>query len=264
MSSASPDTQSAAESGQKTGWYVYGILPGDVELTEEVYGVGDSEVSLVRSGHLAALVSEVDLSRPLGSPDDLEAHQDILDSIVTGSPVLPLRFGAVLASEDAVAEELLEEHRDEFAAALEELEGRVEYRIRGRFAERAVLEEILSQDPEAAQLREQIRGKDADATREERIRLGEVINHAIEAKREEDTRALLARMADQSVASAVREPTHELDAVHVAFLVEADKADELEQAAEDLAAEWEGRVELRVLGPMAPYDFVGTSQEAQD
>lgn len=264
MSSAPPDAEPAAESGQQTGWYVYGILPGDVEMTEEVYGVGDGEVTLVRSGELAALVSEVDLSRPLGSPDDLEAHQEILDSVVTGSPVLPLRFGAVLTSADAVAEELLEANHDEFAAALEELEGRVEYRVRGRYVERAVLAEILSQDPEAAQLKEQIRGKDADATREERIRLGEVINKAIEAKREEDTRVLLSRMNDHSEASVLREPTHELDAVHVAFLVEADTADGLDQAAEDLAADWEGRVELRVLGPMAPYDFVGTSQEAQD
>lgn len=257
MSSAPSDTQ------QKTGCYVYGILPGDVEMTEEIYGVGGSEVTLVRSGELAALVSEVDLTRPLGTPDDLEAHQEILDSVVTDSPVLPLRFGAVMTSADAVAEELLEAHHDEFAAVLEELEGRLQYVVKGRYAEGAVLGEILSEDPEAAGLREQIRGQDADATRGERIRLGEIIGNGITAKREEDTRAALSRLTDLSVDTFVREPTHELDAVHAAFLVEAGQAGEFEQAAEDLATEWEGRAELRVLGPMAPYDFVGGPQEAQ-
>jgi hypothetical protein len=242
---------------------VYGILPGDVELTEEIRGIADSEVTLVRDGELAALVSEVELLGPLGTADDLEAHKEILDSVAAGAPVLPLRFGAVVASEDAVVSELLEPHRDEFAAALEELEGRTEYVIKGQYAESALLEEILSEDSEAAQLREQIHGQDADVTREERIRLGEIISNAVAAKREQDTEQLLSVMEEHAVASAVRDPTDELEAVNVAFLVEEDKADDLEQKVEDLEADWEGRVELRVLGPMAPYDFVGTAQEDQ-
>jgi hypothetical protein len=243
---------------------VYGILPGDVELNSEIDGVGNppGEVRLVRSGDLAALVSEVDLLGPLGTPEDLQAHEQILDSIVTGSPVLPLRFGAVLTSEDAVIEELLEPHQDDFAAALEELEGRVEYLVKGRYVERAILAEILSEDSEAAQLRDQIRGADPDATRDLRIRLGELINNAVAAKREEDTRLLLSAMKDHCEASFVRDPTHELDAVNVAFLVDEDQADELDRVVEDLGSRWERRLELRMLGPLAPYDFVGGTQEA--
>jgi hypothetical protein len=255
MSSAPPETQ--------TGYYVYGILPGDVELTEEIKGVGDREVTLVYDGDLAALVSEVELLGPLGTADDLQAHKEILDSVAAGAPVLPLRFGAVVASEDAVVSELLEPNRDEFAAALEELEGRTEYVVKGQYVESAILEEILSEDSEAARLREQISGQDADATREERIRLGEIISNAVAAKREQDTQQLLSAVKDHAVASVVRDPTDELEAVNIAFLVEEDKADDLEDDVEDLGADWEGRVELRVLGPMAPYDFVGSAQEDQ-
>src|ERR1700730_10989806 len=242
-----------SETRSKTGLYVYGILPGDVELNSEIDGVGNppGEVRLVRSGDLAALVSEVDLLGPLGTPEDLQAHEEILDSIVAAAPVLPLRFGAVLTSEDAVVEELLEPHQDDFAAALEELEGRAEYVVKGRYVERAILAEILSEASEAAQLRDQ------------RIQLGEIINNAVAARREEDTRLLLSAAADHCEASFVRDPTHEMDAVNVAFLVDEDKADELDLVVEDLGSRWEGRVELRVLGPMAPYDFVGGTQEAE-
>jgi hypothetical protein len=263
MSSAPSDTQSGTDAGQQTGYYVYGILPGDVELTEKVYGIGDREVRLVRDGELAALISEVELIGPLGSAEDLEAHKELLDSVAAGAPVLPLRFGAVVTSEDAVVSELLEPHRDEFAAVLEDLEDRAEYVVKGQYVESAILEEILSEDSEAAELREQIRGRDADATREERIRLGEIISNAVAAKREEDTRQLLSALEDHAVASLVRDPTDELEAVNVAFLVDEDKADELDQEVDDLGDEWEGRVELRVLGPMAPYDFVGPAQEDQ-
>jgi hypothetical protein len=256
-------TDTKPDSEQKTGVYVYGILPADVELTEELRGVGNHEVKLVRSGQLAALVSEVDLFGPIGTPEDLQTHQEILDSTATGAPVLPLRFGAVVTSEDAVISELLDPNQDEFAAALEELDGRVEYLVKGRYDEAAILEEILSENEEAAQLREQIRDADPDATRDERIRLGEIINNAVAEKREQDTQELLSAMDGKAVASVVRDPTHELDAANVAFLVEEDKEDELDQVIDDLGGRWEGRVDLRVLGPMAPYDFVGVGQPAE-
>ena len=248
---------------RQTGFYVYGILPGDVELVEDVRGVGGQQVKLVRTDTLAALANEVDLIGPIGTPEDLQAHQQLLDLVSAVAPVLPLRFGAVLNSEDAVREELLEAHRDEFAAALEELGGRAQFVVKGRYIESAILEEILSQDSAAADLREQIRGQDADATRQERMRLGEIISDAISARRDEDTQLLLSRMSEHSVASFAREPTHELDAVNVAFLLEGDQEEELDQVVEDLGADWDGRVELRVLGPMAAYDFVASSQETR-
>jgi hypothetical protein len=264
MTSAPPDTQPTADTGLQMGCYVYGIVPGDAELTEEVYGVGDREVRLVRSGEIAALVSEVDLAELLGTPRDFQAHKELLDSIITGAPVLPLRFGAVLTGEDAVVEELLDPHHDEFVKALEDLEGQLEYVVKGRYVERAMLQEVLSGNSEAAALRERIRGKDPDATREERIRLGEIISNAVAAMRDEDTGSLLSRLEGHCTASFVRDPTHELDAVHVALLVAEHKADEAEQAVDDLAADWEGQVDVRLLGPMAPYDFVSTSQPASE
>ena len=53
-------------------------------------------------------------------------------------------------------------------------------------------------------------------------------------------------MAPHCVASVIREPTHELDAVHVALLVEITRQDELEQALSDLASDWDGRIEIRL------------------
>ena len=108
---------------------------------------------------------------------------------------------------------------------------------------------------EAARLAKRIRGRDPNATRQARIRLGQIISNAIVAKRAADTRALAEVVAPCCAASAVREPTHELDAVHLALLVQATRPDDLEQAVSDLASGWEGRVEIRLLGPMAPYDF---------
>jgi hypothetical protein len=257
--SASTREKSGPDTAQQTGVYVYGIVSADVELNSGIHGVGDppGEIRLVRSGDLAALVSEVDITRPLGTPEDLQAHVEILDATITDAPVLPSRFGAVLTNEEAVAEELLDANHDEFAAALRQLEGRVEYVVRGRYVEQAILEEILSKNSRAARLRDRIRGADPDATRELRIELGEIVNNTVANKRRADTQLLVSAMKDHCVLSDVRVATNELDAVYVAFLIETCKVGELERVVQDLSDRWRGRVELQVRGPMAPYDFVG-------
>jgi hypothetical protein len=245
----------AAES---TAVYVYGIVPADVEPEPHATGVGDppGEVTVVRHGEIAALVSRLECDRPLGTPQDLTAHEELLDGSAAVSPVLPLRFGAVMTDTDAVEKELLEANEDEFRAALEELEGRVQFVIRGRYIEEAIFRELLDENAEAAQLRDQIRGKPEDATRNERIALGELINQAIEAKRAEDTRKVVSELEKLEALVNQREPSHEEDAVHLGVLVEAARQEELEEVLRRLIADWDGRVELNLLGPMAAYDFV--------
>lgn len=249
---------------RQTVVYVYGILPGDVEVEPGAAGVGDppGEIRVVRHRDLAALVSDIDPDQPLGRPEDLVAHEELLDASAADMPVLPLRFGAVVTNDDAITEELLGPHYDEFTAALEQLEGHAEYVVKGRYAEDALLREVLSEDPQAAQLGDQIRGADPDATRELRMQLGELISNAVEVKRQQDTRTLGDAVDGIVAASVVREPTHELDAVHTALLVESSAAKDLEQAVQRLADEWDGRVEVRLIGPIAAYDFVGTGDPA--
>ena len=252
----------AAGGQQQKGIYVYGILPADIEVAVGIPGVGEHPGLLrdVRFDDLAALISEVDSSGRLGSPDDLRTHREILDATAAEVPVLPLRFGTILTSEDAVAEDLLAAHHDEFTAALDQLEGRTEFQVKGRYVKDAVLGEVLSQNKQAAGLRDAIQGKDPDVSRNARIELGQLLSQAVKARREEDTRTLRQAMERLCVASVAREPAHELDAVHVAFLVAVDQESELERAFEDLAHEWEGRIDVQLLGPMAAYDFAGTAQ----
>ena len=250
--------------GNRTGVYVYGILPGDIKVESGAEGVGDppGEIRVVRHRDLAALVSDVDLDRPLGRAEDLFAHEELLDATAADVPVLPLRFGAVLTNDDAVADELLGAHYDEFTSALKQLEGHAEYVVQSRYIEDVILSEVLSEQPQAAQLNEAIRGMDPDATRDERMQLGEAIGTAIEAKRQADTEALGDALSGLVTASVVRPPSHELDAAYVAFLVETNKAEKLRQAVERLAEQWQDRIEVRFLGPLAAYDFVGAAAPA--
>ena len=236
--------------------YVYGIVPADVQPEEDATGIHDAPIEIVPHGDIAALVSEIDPDQRLGTPADLQAHARILDGTAHVAPVLPLRFGAVVSDRDAVVNELLAEHEDEFFSALEELEGFAQYLVRGRYVEEAIIREIVDESPEASSLLEAIRDQPEEVSRDDRMALGEIIGHALEAKRETDTGTTLDVLAPLTDTVTVREPTHDEDAVQLAVLLEVDRQGELEQAVGDLAARWDDRVTMRLVGPMAPYDFV--------
>lgn len=250
-----------ASSKEGTAVYVYGIVPADVELSAQIGGVGDppAKVELVQQGEIAALVSEVPRDRALGTPDDLRAHAAILDAVAEHSPVLPLRFGAVVADAESVAGELLEAHHDEFLDALNTLQGHAEYMAKGRYVEEAVIKEIIDDVPRAAELREAIQDKSEDAAREQRIALGELLNDEVSRRRDRETARVAETLQSLGFQVNIRPATHELDAFQVACLAETDRQGELEEAMGQIADEWQGHVEVQLLGPLAPYDFVTTN-----
>ncbi|WP_327151835.1 GvpL/GvpF family gas vesicle protein [Nocardia sp. NBC_01329] len=260
MSDAS--TAQASEREQRTAVYVYGIVTDDIEPAPHARGIGDppTAISVVRHGEIAALISEIPLDRPLGTPDDLTAHAQLLDGTAAVAPVLPLRFGGVVTDTEAVENELLAPNHDEFRSALAELEGHAQFVIRGRYVEATILREILDENADAARLRAEIHDKPEDATRDARIALGETVNRAIEAKRAEDTRRVVSALRELDPTVRERDPAHEDDAFHLAVLLDLSRQEALMGVLTELGEEWEGRVRLDLLGPMASYDFVTAHQ----
>ncbi|TDC32743.1 GvpL/GvpF family gas vesicle protein [Micromonospora sp. 15K316] len=249
---------------EQDGLFLYGIVPSDVEPTPGTPGVGDppGEVTVVRQGPVAALVSEVTPDAAVGRPADLTTYQMLLDGTAAVAPVLPVRFGTVVAGPGAVRE-LLDAQGDRFAAELDELEGRVQYVVHGRYDEPELIRRVLDDNPAAATLADQVRGQPEGVTREQRIRLGEYISRAVELRRDAESRELLDALAPLAVSGAHRPPSHELDAANVAFLVDADREDEFVDAVEEFAEQRRGLVRMRLLGPLAPYDFTSADRVAR-
>lgn len=253
-------------STRQQGCYVYGIVadlpPQAVKEVESLSAVGNPEgsVTLVRHDGLAALVSEIPVGVPLGKPEDLRAHARALDALAAaGATVLPLRFGTVVADTRAVTEELLTGSHDDFAAALERLAGHAQFTVRARYEGDMVLREVLDEQPVARQLREELAGMPEEAGYYQRVRLGEMISEAIDAKRTVDRAELLRRLEPLADASAEgREPSGE-EVANAAFLVAHRRQAEFEAEAEKLARAWYGRVRVRLLGPLAPYEFASAA-----
>jgi hypothetical protein len=237
--------------------YVYGIVPAGTELPADGRGVGDpgGDPSLVRHGRVAAVVSGVTADGALGTRRDLLRHSRLLDAIARSTPVLPMRFGAVLADQEAVVDELLAPRHARFASALAALDCQAQFTLKARYVEQAVLREVVEQEPPIANLRERVHGLPVDASWYERIQLGELIAGAVARRREADSAALVSELSPYASSVAWKAPAAEDGVVDAALLVDRAAWPRLERGVERIAERQARRMRLRLLGPLAPYDF---------
>ncbi|MFC6887424.1 MULTISPECIES: GvpL/GvpF family gas vesicle protein [Actinomadura] len=252
-----PQSQAPAAGGAQ---YVYGVTRADASLPENLTGLEDGPVGLIAHERCAALTSDLPQGRALGERADLVAHQRVLDALVeSGVVVLPFRFGAALSSRDAVRDELLASNSDRLGQVLDQLDGRVELRLKGTYVQEVVLREVMNDEPQIAELNQRLRDippEAADAAYYDRVRLGELIAQALEQRREDDGQVLLEALAPAAEAIVRRSPMREEDVLDASFLVERDRVTEFEQSVDKLGKIHGERIRIRLIGPLAPYDFV--------
>jgi hypothetical protein len=239
---------------------LYGVAAAGLVVPAELVGVDEQPVVLVPYGDIAAVTSPLPADSMLAGRAELLAHSHVLDAIAAAGPVVPVRFGSVLQSTDAVARELLEPRHDELLAILGELAGHAQFTVRARYDEQQILTEVVAENAEIAQLRALTRERPDASSYGERVRLGELVARALEAKSIEDGRRLLAELERYATAVNVRESAGLDRLLDVALLVDDSRRAEFEEAVEALAAEFAGRARLKLVGPTAPYDFVDTEE----
>src|SRR5882757_2287564 len=239
-----------------TARYVYGLVSADTELPPNLDGLGPSgRVSTIAHERIAAIVSDVPTDRPLGTRDDLIAHERVLDTIAERSAVLPMRFPAVV-EEEGVVQELLAPHQERFVEALARVDGLVQFTLKGRYEQDAMLREIAQADEEIMALRERVRNLPEDAAYYDRIRLGELVVNAMKQRREADGRRVLERLQPFATDISTRPMAQPDEVVNAAFLVARDRVKQFDDAVEEIGGDLAGRVRFRLVGPLAPYDFV--------
>jgi hypothetical protein len=240
--------------------YVFGLVPLDEvpadglpDLRPEPDGASIGAVRLVPADRVAVVVGSVPEDRPLGRAADLRAHDRVLAGLVAaGVTVLPFRFGSVVADDRAVVDELVRPHAAEFADALEQVRGCVQYTVRARYEQDSALREVLARHPEIEALRDRTGEGDVAG----RLRLGELVVRALEHMRPADADALIAELEPHARSVRVREPESAEGVLNAAALVDRARSAAFENAVEGCGRDTAGRIRIRLIGPIAPYDFV--------
>jgi gas vesicle protein GvpL/GvpF len=238
--------------------YVYGFMRAAEAPAFAQGGVGepDGAVAPVNEGEVAALVTEVGPDGVAPRRANLMAHAEILRRAHEEGTVLPLRFGIVMADETAVRAELAG-RAAELSRLIEELDGRLEMGVSALYHEEVVLREVLTENPAVAQAQAKVKDLPAAATHFERIRIGELVAQAVDAKRAGDSGAILRELEPHAVAVSTDDPLHERMVINAAFLVERERLEAFDAAVEETSRARADRMHFKLLGPMPPHSFVG-------
>ena len=246
----------------KNTW-VYGVVPAHAALKElERRGDRLPEVWVVESGDLAAIAGKAPEDDAKATRNQALAHARVLEAAVVDSPVVPFRFGIMVPGDQEVGSDLLDARHDELAELLKRVEPWVQMTLKAYYDEDTVLREILESEPDAQRLHKAMQEGPEEATRDVRVRLGELIGTAIEQRRERDSADILESLKPVSISAVVEPLEKEFMVLNVPFLIERDRQQEFEEAVEQVAQERQERMRFRLLGPMPAYNFLEVEEPA--
>lgn len=236
--------------------YVYGVVAADAR-PPSTSGLGGAPLrTVVADDGVAALVSDLEAAELQLGRDEVLTHSRVLTDALGQGPVLPMRLGIVMDSDEEVRDRLLDPHADVLRAQLSEFRGKFEANVRVVYEEAALMREVVASNPEVARLRQAIQGRSPDATYYERIRLGELVAETVERIREADAEKLLSALRQVSLEQNVSPPAHERIALNAAFLLDEKRSREFDEVLEAIAEGQAGRLRFRYTGPLPPHSFV--------
>ena len=255
--------------------YVYAVVRAGSPVPEGMAGVDPrSQVTVVRCGPLAALVSNVPLAEFGEAPlrrnlEDLAwleekatRHQSVLGRAVELTGVVPMRFCTIYDDSSRV-EELLARHREPLLGALEGVEGKQEWGVKILYDGPVVAEAVEENDEEATALT----GRMAEAGEGRayflRKKRDQVVAEAVERtvmRAAEQMHESLSGMAAASVAGPLqhRDLTGEGRdmALNGSYLVAVDAVPRFQAAVDELRNGLPRGVTAELTGPWPPYSFV--------
>jgi hypothetical protein len=215
--------------------YVYAIAPGDAAAPDAA-GLEDRPVETVCDGALAAFVSR-DVSQAIEPGEaELWRHQEVVAALMGDAPVLPMRFGTLVAGE-AELRAVLEARRADLVRSLALVRGRVELGVRA----------LWPGDSGERPAGDTGRG----------FMLAKLEYHRIASRAAREVHAPLAELAVE--ATCRLHPSRGV-AFASAYLVDRGYAGELERRAKHLGAD-HPYLRLVVTGPWPPYSFCGVGDE---
>jgi hypothetical protein len=221
------------------------------------------DLHAVEHGRLAAILADAPGTTIRPTAAALREHEAVLEAMVENGAVIPVRFGVVLPDENTVRAEVLASREGQLEGLLGRLEGLVEVRARFLYEQTTVLEDLLRADARLRQLRDRTRRLPEAAGYYERIRLGEAVAAAFEARRRTDAARLAEAMGKVSEAIVSRESADPVVA-DLSCLVPRDGLDRAAALVERLAAKSDGRIRGRLVGPLPPWSFVSSAPRREE
>lgn len=253
----SPKTHAEADVTQ----YLYCLVRCPEPRTFETLGMGErgDVVHTISFRDLAVVASDSPLPRYDNTRRNMMAHMRVLDEVMTEFSVLPIRFDCVAPNPDMVREQLLKARYQELNGLLDGMEGRMETGLKAFWYEDVVLQEIVRDNPTIRRMRDGLAGRSVEETYYDRIRLGELVEAELKARRGQDGESVLERLRPLAEKTQVNPTIGDQMVLNAAFLIARAREGEFNAAVRALDEDMGRRLLIKCVGPVAPYNFVNVT-----
>jgi hypothetical protein len=240
------------------GKYIYGIIDNSNEADFNISGLnGSSSVYSIAHEDLSCVVSDY-FGEELSSMSKEEvvrfllAHQVVVERVMKGCTVLPVKFGTVLTTSDE-ARSLLSQGYSQFVDALAWIQDKVEIEVAATWDMKQILQEI-STEPEIFLASKAIAGKGAQ-THQEQIGLGRMVKASMDKRRSGYRERMINFLMSVAVDVQPNALVSDEMVMNVAFLVEKANQEEFDSCVKQLDDFFHNQINFRVIGPLPPYTF---------
>lgn len=236
------------------GKYIYCIIGTDEAKHFGPIGIGGrgDEVHNVCYEGLSAVISNSPLTKYELSQETLLTHQRVIEKVMQGCTVLPVRFCTVAETVEDILR-LLQRNRREFLGLLKDMENKVEIGIKVLWKDMGkIFKELVQEKPE---LKKKGEGY-FSLQKGDRLKLGAEAAGYLQQKALEESdqwMSALARLSHQYKTLATKGETMVMNAV---YLVETLRQQAFDRRVETLSNRQEGRLAVQYVGPTPPYNFV--------
>lgn len=218
-------------------------------------GIGGSRVVAVADGSIAAIVSSAPHGRLRPERAHLAAHQAVLKELMESSTVLPVTFGTVAASSDAIRHTLAQ-HRYTLSRQLERVAGKVEMGLRVNWDVPNIFDYFVNTHAELRMARDRLVGQRGEPRQEEKIEIGRLFDRLLNQDRE-----AYAQQVIQAISPACFEVKSNLcrsesEVMNLACLVGRNVQREYDSAIFTAASRFDQHYAFDYNGPWAPHSFV--------
>jgi hypothetical protein len=253
-----PQSGAGSSGEESTRKYLYCVIQSKQPQTFGARGVAgpDYPIHTLHYRGLAAVVSDSPAATYEGTRQNMTAHMRVLEEVMREQTILPLKFNSLSATAGDVSGKLLKPAYEELLARLASVAGRVEMGVKAFWREDVLYREIVAANEDIRRLRDRIAGRSPDATYKERIKLGEMVEKALIAKRERESELMLARLRPHAEDIRIREPASERMALNVALLLKSSEQAAFEESLTALDREEGQRMMLKCVGPAPLYNFI--------
>ena len=247
------------------GKYIYCIIDAQEEKDFGPIGIGGrgDRVHSVVFKDIAAVISDSPIVKYPISRENTMAHMKVMEMIMNDYTILPAKFGTIAAGsksrspEERIRLEILKARYEELKDLLIRMSNKTELGLKALWINmETIFQEIVDENRDIRILKKRITLRNPAQAYGQRIKLGEMVKKALDAKRAKEEAEILKTLKGAYCELSRNKIFGDSMIANSAFLVDNGRIEEFDNLVKNLDSTYNGRTRLKYVGPVPPCNFV--------